>query len=85
MNQLNMASQVDSEPSDLFSGDVEDSNLQLSMPSSPSLATQLQANFTASSQASSEAGSSPHTWGLSVWIKRLRNVRRSLEPLFLSS
>jgi hypothetical protein len=61
-----MASQVDSELSDLFSGDVEDFDFQLSMPSSPSLATQLQANFTASSQASSEAGSSRFTRGLSV-------------------
>jgi hypothetical protein len=61
-----MASQVDSELSDLFSGDVEDFDFQLSMPSSPSLATQLQANFTASSQASSEAGSSRLTRGLSV-------------------
>jgi hypothetical protein len=62
-----MASQVDSELSDLFSGDVEDFDFQLSMPSSPSLATQLQGpNFTASSQASSEAGSSRLTRGLSV-------------------
>jgi hypothetical protein len=61
-----MASQVDSKPSDLFSGDFKDFDFQLSVPSSPSLAAQLQASFAASSQASSEAGSARLTRGLSV-------------------